>query len=339
MKMRSASAGLCVLAVLVTAECVLASARVEAAVLRPHTLQAWNTYVAAQERRMAMEMHPARGFLALDFQTAAAAAQERRRIMNGEICITQVAAENLEMERLRVPDGTIHHWRGSMFVPGVSLDFLLYRVQHPELETTRQEDVLESRVLERSPAHMKIYLKLQRSHLVTVVYNTEHRVEFSRHDSRSASSRSVATKIAEVERLQANREREKPEGHDRGFLWKMNSYWRYQQVPGGVIIECESITLSRGIPFLLGAMVRPVIKSIARESLQRTLESLRRRLDQAQATPAAQLSAGKPGGGRGSARAAIQLRSRATLAVAGSMIRKATRLPTDTDSRRVAILA
>ncbi len=39
--------------------------------------------------------------------------------------------------------------------------------------------------------------------------------------------------------------REKPEGKDRGFLWRLNSYWRYQQVDGGVLVECESLTLSR----------------------------------------------------------------------------------------------
>jgi len=34
-------------------------------------------------------------------------------------------------------------------------------------------------------------------------------------------------------------------GDDRGFLWRLNAYWRYEQVAGGVIAECESITLSR----------------------------------------------------------------------------------------------
>jgi len=61
----------------------------------------------------------------------------------------------------------------------------------------------------------------------------------------------------------------------------MNSYWRYQQVNGGVIVECESMTLSRSIPFLLEYMIRPLINSTARESMQRTLQSMRTRMARA----------------------------------------------------------
>jgi hypothetical protein len=83
--------------------------------------------------------------------------------------------------------------------------------------------------------------------------------------------------IAELERF-GNNEREKLEGHDRGFLWRMNSYWRYQQTDGGVIIECESMALSRSIPSLLASMIKPIINSVARESMERTLQSMRTRL-------------------------------------------------------------
>ena len=56
----------------------------------------------------------------------------------------------------------------------------------------------------------------------------------------------------------------------------MNSYWRYEQVAGGVVVELESLTLSRSIPLGLGAIVEPIIDRIARESIDRTLENLRR---------------------------------------------------------------
>jgi hypothetical protein len=110
------------------------------------------------------------------------------------------------------------------------------------------------------------------------VYNTEHLVRYQRHGNGQASSSSIATKISELERLHGNAEREKPEGRDRGFLWRMNSYWRYQQVSGGVIVECESMTLSRSIPSLLEYMIRPIINSVARESMHRTLQSMRTRM-------------------------------------------------------------
>ncbi len=65
----------------------------------------------------------------------------------------------------------------------------------------------------------------------------------------------------------------------------MNSYWRYEQVDGGVLVECESLTLSRSIPAALLYIVRPLIKSVARESMQRTLRSMRTRMTRQPSLP------------------------------------------------------
>jgi hypothetical protein len=256
---------------------LFAAASAYAADLQPDTLKAWRASVETTERRIAKELSSSSGFLALDFQDPIHAARERKTVLAGEIPTKQVSTDP-KGESIRVPDGMIHHWRGSALIPGVTLSFVLSRIQNPTAEDTRQEDVLDSRVLERTPEQLKLYLKLQRSKIVTVVYNTEHLVQYKLNGADRASSRSIATKIAEIERLSGNVEKEKPEGHDRGFLWKMNSYWRYQQVEGGVIVELESMTLSRSIPRLLAAIASPIIKSIARESMERTLESMRTRL-------------------------------------------------------------
>ena len=77
------------------------------------------------------------------------------------------------------------------------------------------------------------------------------------------TSRSVATRIAEVG------------GGDRGFLWRLNSYWAYRQVPDGVVVELESVSLSRSVPGVLKPVAGPIISRIARESMVRTLVALR----------------------------------------------------------------
>jgi hypothetical protein len=48
---------------------------------------------------------------------------------------------------------------------------------------------------------------------------------------------------------------------------------------GGLYIHCESVSLSRGIPFGFGWMIGPFVTSIPRESLTFTLETTRKRLD------------------------------------------------------------
>ena len=65
--------------------------------------------------------------------------------------------------------------------------------------------------------------------------------------------------------------------NDRGFLWRLNAYWRYQDVAGGVVAECESLTLSRDVPSVVRFLVNPVIERTARESMTRTLAALRTR--------------------------------------------------------------
>ena len=249
---------------------------VSAAELKPETIKAWQTAVETTERRIAKELSSNDRFLALDFLDPKEAAQERQATLSGQIPIRKVSIS----EEIKVPDGMIHHWRGSVFIPGVPIDFILTRVKNPNLEDTKQEDVLDSKVIERTPNSLKLYLKLQKSKLVTVVYNTEHLVRYNNYGPDQESSSSIATKIAEIEFTSNKKEREKPEGQDRGFLWRMNSYWRYQQVDGGVIVECESMTLSRSVPFLLEYIVRPLINSTARESMNRTLDSMRTRMVQ-----------------------------------------------------------
>ena len=43
-------------------------------------------------------------------------------------------------------------------------------------------------------------------------------------------------------------------------------------------MQCESITLTRGIPFFLNMFIRPFVNGIPKDSLTFTLEAARRRL-------------------------------------------------------------
>jgi hypothetical protein len=247
-----------------------------AAELKPETMKAWTAYVEATERRIADELRSKNGFLALDFHSGAASA--RRSILSGSIPVYSMKSLTSSGAAIDVPAGMIHHWRGSVFIPGADLNQILFRIENPTAENTRQQDVLASSILGRSPESLKLYLKLQRSKIVTVVYNTEHLVRVTRYGGNRAFSSSVATKIAELDHPNTAEEREKPEGNDRGFLWRLNSYWRYEQVDRGVIVECESISLSRSIPSVLEFFVRPIIDRVAKESMERTLASFRDRI-------------------------------------------------------------
>jgi hypothetical protein len=236
---------------------------------QPVTLQGWTRYVEAVERRRAAELDRSDRFLTMDF----GAPDDRRAAMAGTLVVSRMDVRDAAGAEIEIADGMVHHWRGAVLLPGVDLDTLMRRLQTEA--PPQSPEVLRASVLARGPAFIKVHLRLKRTKIVTVVYDTEHDVTFARQGSRRASSRSVASRIVEIENPGTPGERPLADGDDSGFLWRLNAYWRYEAVPGGVLAECESISLSRDVPFGLGIVAGPIIRSTAKESMERTLESLR----------------------------------------------------------------
>ena len=248
---------------------------VSAARLGQETIGGWSTYVSATEDRVRRELESPRGFLVMDFLDPEEAAAGRRQVLDdGVVLMRKMQTSDSQGRRITVPGALVHHWRGAVFIPGVTVRQLLVELQSHAPE---QEDVLRSSILERGPDRMRVYMRLQRRKIVTATYNTEHVVTFTRFGATRAASVSTATRIAEVSDPDTPDERELPLGDDRGFLWRLNSYWRYEEVAGGVIAECESISLSRDVPSFVRYVVSPLVESTARESMERTLVTLRAR--------------------------------------------------------------
>jgi len=226
----------------------------------PVTLAAWNRYVSAVEGRLSGAPASGSGFFTEDWS---------RAVASGEVA-------TLRIETDAVPDGRIHHWAGAVFVPGATLAGTLARLEKTAgHESDAYSDVLASRLIRRDGDRFAIYLKLRRRAIITVTYNTEHRVAYRRLGPRRATAISVATKIAELADADTPREREQAPGDDHGFLWRLNAYWRYEEMDGGVLVECESVSLSRKVPFAIRPIAGPIVDRIARESLEDTLRTLR----------------------------------------------------------------
>ena len=255
-----------------------------AADLKDETVAAWNRYVAATEQRIAVELDDDSRFFALDFHEEAE--RIRREALAGQLVIERLQAVGEQGERFDVPKGAIHHWLGVILVPNAGLNEVLDGLQYDLPPHEMQEDVLESRVLSRDGDTMELYLRVKREvAVVSAQYNTEHAVEYVRPGGDRAWSRSVATRIAELDDPGSPQEREKPIGRDRGFLWRMNLYWRYQQVAAGVLVECEALTLSRGIPFLARWFLSPIINRESRSAISDTLLAVAKHLGESGETP------------------------------------------------------
>jgi hypothetical protein len=239
------------------------------------TTTGWRGYVQATEARRRAEATRAAGFLAADFDPAGV--RDRATALGGGVAIARMQARGPAGASIDVPGAAVHHWRGVVLIPNTTLDAVMRRVGDGTA-VGRQEDVLEARVLERNGSRLRVFLKVQRRKIVTVTYNTEHDVVVERITPARGASTSVATRIAELADVGTASEHEVTAGEDRGFLWRLNAYWRYEQVDGGVLAECESITLSRPVPWVVRSLVNPLVEGAARESMERTLIGLRDRL-------------------------------------------------------------
>jgi hypothetical protein len=258
------------------------SAPARAAKLHEETLRAWETYQRLTEARIERELASKDGFLVRDFLEARERQQVLSEIRSG-VFVREMETRNEEGAQIEIPKGLVHHWYGTTFIPGATLEGVLAWVQDYDRHQEYFQDIEDSRLLSRQADVFDVSLRLRRKKIVTVYYNTEHQVSYRRLGGDRAASRSVATRIAEIEHAGRTDEREKPVGEDRGFLWRLNSYWRFLQERGGVVVECESMSLSRGIPFGF-FWVRPIIKSVAREVLRSLILPLRTAFEKAAPT-------------------------------------------------------
>jgi len=250
-----------------------AAAELTAVDLQARTLQAWNTYEQQVDRRYESAPPSGTPFFALD---AFGVSGWRATASKGGVTMSRIERARPGAAEISVPDGKVHHWAGAIFVPQTSLATVLERLSRLAGEESQHyQDVIASKRLSKDGDRYRIFLKLQRSKVVTATYNTEHEVVYRRIGPTRASARSVATRIAELEDAGTPGEREKKIGSDSGYLWRLNAYWRYEAVDGGVLIECESVSLSRSVPVLLRPFITGVVEGLARESLERTLVGLR----------------------------------------------------------------
>lgn len=252
---------------------VPAAAELAAEELKPRTLQAWSAYEQKVDARYLAASESSAPFFAMD---QFGVPDWRAAALRGGLPLTRLERPRPGDASPEVPDGKIHHWAGAIFIRGTTVSTVLDRLARLAGDEARHyEDVIASKLLARDGDHYRIYMKLERSKIITATYNTEHAVTYRRMGPARASARSVAVRIAELEDAGRPGEREKPVGNDRGFLWRLNAYWRYEAVNGGVLIECESVSLSRGVPLLLRPFVTGTVEGLAKESLERTLSGLR----------------------------------------------------------------
>lgn len=237
--------------------------------LKPRTLQAFEEYIRTAEAAMEPSLNGQSAFLWCDQNS-----ERAQQVKQGAVVAQLWASEG----PVKIPNGLIHDWVGAAFIPNVSVEQVLALVQnydhHKEIY---QPDVMESKLINRDGNHFQIFLRLLKKKVITVVLDTDHDVQYSAIEAKRWFCRSYTTRIAEVEEAGTPKERALEPDTGYGFLWRLYSYWKFDEKKGspGVHIECRAISLTRDIPLGLGWIIEPIIRKLPQESLIHTLDNTR----------------------------------------------------------------
>ncbi len=224
--------------------------------------RAFDQYIANFEKTLARQHSAAASFLPVP-----------DRFRRGELLLES------EVSGGKVPGGMIHHWRGTRFVPGATAaDFLRVVQDVNRFSIDYAPQVMRARLVSQTGDRFKVEMRLRYRKVVTVTLDTTYDIDYGSLDPAHGYSLSRSTRISEIANPDTPEEHALKPGEDHGFLWRLNSYWSYQQEADGLLLQCEAVSLTRDIPFGMDWAVGPFVLSIPRESLEFTLNATRNAL-------------------------------------------------------------
>ncbi|MGZ6202295.1 MAG: hypothetical protein ACXWM6_12305 [Thermodesulfobacteriota bacterium] len=257
------------------------AAPVKAVELNQAALKGFNRYAELTEQRIHDQARHGQ-FLWVDALHASERDEFYARLGNGEVVERKLETKD-KGRTIETPQGMIHDWVSLVFVPGATLVGVKalfqdydnhYRYYGPEVE--------RSKLLSRKGDDFKIYLRMRKKKIVTVVLNANFDAHYNQLDASHLMVSSYSTRIAEVEAPGTPEEHELPVGNDSGFMWRSNSYWWAEEKDGGVYVQCETLTLTRNIPFGLRWLTEFFLDSTTREFLNKMMVDMRKGVERMQ---------------------------------------------------------
>jgi hypothetical protein len=241
--------------------CLCLAAPVPAADLQEHTARAYDSYLT-EARRMFVERIG--GVLSDGSNVRQGAA-----LRDGEVAAGP-AAENGVIE---VPGGLVHHWAGSTFIAGASLqEVLAVSYAYDEYHAV-YKPIIASRLLGREGNTYRVLLRIRESGAgLSAILDVTTRVQYSYPHSRSVYSTSASDEIREIRNAGRTNEHSLSPGRDSGYLWRAATFTHFLQRDSGVLVEMEAIGLSRRYPALLAWIIEPVARRLGRSSVEQSLQ-------------------------------------------------------------------
>ncbi len=228
---------------------------------------AFNSYCRSVESRLVQQHGSRRAFLAT---VASDPRSAEARLHQGELIVERLTPP----ASADCPGAMLHHWRGTVFAPGAkAADFERLMRDFNSYPQNFSPQVLQAKVLTQDGDHMQAWMRVRQHHVIAVVMDTTYDITFGHLDMQHGYSISRSTRIAEIASPGTHAEHALNAEEEHGFLWRLNSYWSYEERDGGLYLQIEAVSLTRSVPSGLGWAIEPYLESIPRESMEFTLRS------------------------------------------------------------------
>jgi hypothetical protein len=258
---------------------LLAGVNCAAAQLTASAQQAFQGYVADVEARFVRAHAQAKPYLRNPALTGGAevVTLDVRSGGPNELMPGEVRTEPVNGGTRQLDGALLHHWRGAAIIAGARAQDMVALLRG-RLPGHSAPEIAWSRVLADDGATATLAVRFQKQVVIAIVIDAEYKVEAKLTGDGRGYGISRGTHFWQVDDPGTEHERRRPEGHDDGFLWRLNSYWSFVQAREGLEIECEAVSLTRDVPRGLGWLISPIVANLPRELLESTMTTTRNAL-------------------------------------------------------------
>jgi hypothetical protein len=227
------------------------------------------------EQRINAERDGKSPLLWIDRQPEAERARALDRMKRGEAVVAAMETRD-GAKRIAVKDGIIHHWVGTVLVPGVKADRVLALVRdYQKYPQVFAPLMTRATVVTHQDNRDVVALRTVVKKVITVVMDGDYVMEYRQLSPTRAVTTTIATNLHQVTDAGLKTERREPADQTSGYLWRYRMYCALEERPEGTFDQCESLTLTRDVPMLLSWAVGGLVTGIPRDSLSLMVSSTR----------------------------------------------------------------
>jgi hypothetical protein len=237
----------------------------EASEPKQETLRAWDDYIRSVDLNVAQRAAGSKPFLWVDDSP-----EMQRRVQHSEVVITNHDPRN-------VPQGLIHHWVGAIFVPNLTLDQVMSVLRsYDRYNELYKPLITKVAVLERDGDNVKLtVVAVQKAFSVTAAVETDDEVKIVRPAPNRVLITSTAVRVQEIADYGQPSQHLFAEARRPGYVWRAVVVQRLEQRDGGVYVEFETVSLSRGIPLEVRWLIKPLTDNLPRKLMLDMLNDTR----------------------------------------------------------------